>query len=83
MGADSALIWEVWRYPLFEALYGRRTRRFGRGFRIAEEPFTYTSRTSPLPLRGRGHRYAFVRRHVVRLSGTRGKRTWFISEISV
>jgi len=51
VGADSALIWEVWRYPLFEALYGRRTRRFGRGFRIAEEPFPYASRTSPLPLR--------------------------------
>ena len=40
----------VWQYPLFQALYGRRTRRFGLGFEIAEGPFPYRSRHRPLPL---------------------------------
>ena len=33
------MIEDVWRYPLFEALYGRRSRRFGLGFEITEGPF--------------------------------------------
>jgi hypothetical protein len=40
----------VWDYPLFEALFGRRSRRFGRGFAMAEGPFQYTSPHPPLPL---------------------------------
>jgi hypothetical protein len=40
----------VWDYPLFEALYGRRSRRFGLGFEIAEGPFAYKSERSPVPL---------------------------------
>jgi len=28
----------VWDYPLFEALFGRRSRRFGRGFAMTEGP---------------------------------------------
>jgi hypothetical protein len=40
----------VWDYPLFEALYGRRSRRFGLGFEIAEGPFGYKSERSPVPL---------------------------------
>jgi hypothetical protein len=40
----------VWEYPLFEALFGRRSRRFGRGFAMTEGPFQYTSPHSPLPL---------------------------------
>ena len=30
---------KVWEYPLFAALYGRRSRRFGRGFEMAESPY--------------------------------------------
>jgi hypothetical protein len=40
----------VWEYPLFEALFGRRSRRFGRGFAMTEGPFRYASPHPPLPL---------------------------------
>jgi hypothetical protein len=40
----------AWNYPLFEALYGRRSRRFGLGFAMAEGPFAYASAHAPLPL---------------------------------
>jgi len=40
----------VWEYPLFEALFGRRSRRFGRGFAMDEGPFQYVSPHPPLPL---------------------------------
>jgi hypothetical protein len=40
----------VWRHPLFDALYGRRSRRFARGFAITEGPLAYTSAATPLPL---------------------------------
>jgi hypothetical protein len=46
----SDLIHNIWEYPLFEALYGRRSRRFGLGFEIAEGPFQYKSQRDPLPL---------------------------------
>jgi hypothetical protein len=41
---------QVWTYPLFEALYGRRSRRFGLGFEMPEGPFRYTSAHAPVPL---------------------------------
>jgi hypothetical protein len=44
------LLDKVWEYPLFDALYGRRTRRFGLGFEIAEGPFRYQSRQASVPL---------------------------------
>jgi hypothetical protein len=44
------LLREVWEYPLFDALYGRRSRRFGLGFAMVEGPSKYTSRHAPLPL---------------------------------
>jgi hypothetical protein len=44
------LFCEVWEYPLFDAIYGRRSRRFGLGFTMAEGPFKYISRHAPLPL---------------------------------
>jgi hypothetical protein len=47
---QSELIHQVWEYPLFEALYGRRSRRFGRGFEMAEGPFQYRSQQTPVPL---------------------------------
>lgn len=43
-------IQQLWQYPLFEALYGRRSRRFGLGFEITEGPFPYKSTQEPLPL---------------------------------
>jgi hypothetical protein len=48
--AEAELLHEVWEYALFEALYGRRSRRFGMGFEIAEGPLQYKSRRAPLPL---------------------------------
>src|SRR5262249_6989659 len=33
-----------------EALFGRRSRRFGRGFAMSEGPFAYASPHPPLPL---------------------------------
>ena len=48
--AETELLQRVWDYPLFAALYGRRSRRFGLGFEIAEGPFRYRSRHAPLPL---------------------------------
>jgi len=47
---SSDLIHKVWQYPLFEALYGRRSRRFGLGFEITEGPFQHKSQGSPVPL---------------------------------
>jgi hypothetical protein len=37
MPADAPpdLLRAVWEYPLFDALFGRRTRRFGLGFEMA------------------------------------------------
>jgi hypothetical protein len=40
----------VWEYPLFEAIYGRRSRRFGLGFEIPQGPFRYKSTHAPVPL---------------------------------
>ena len=44
------LLRRIWEYPLFDALYGRRSRRFGMGFEMAEGPTPYRSRQAPLPL---------------------------------
>src|SRR5438105_14987877 len=44
------LLDQVWSYSLFEALYGRRSRRFGLGFEMPEGPFRYTSAHAPVPL---------------------------------
>jgi hypothetical protein len=48
--APDDLLHRVWDFPLFDALYGRRSRRFGRGFAMAEGPFAYASSQAPLPL---------------------------------
>jgi hypothetical protein len=50
MTSTDDLLQGVWDYPLFEAIYGRRSRRFGRGFEITEGPFRYTSQHPPVPL---------------------------------
>src|SRR6516162_338262 len=46
----SELLDLAWSYPLFEALYGRRSRRFGLGFEMPEGPFSYKSTHPPGPL---------------------------------
>ena len=46
----QALLDRIWSYPLFEAIYGRRSRRFGLGFEMPEGPFRYKSAHSPVPL---------------------------------
>src|SRR5581483_10719419 len=47
---DQALLDKIWNYPLFEALYRRRSRRFGLGFEMPEGPFRYKSAHAPVPL---------------------------------
>ena len=46
----SDLLHQVWEYPLFDALFGRRSRRFGLGFEMTEGPFKYKSQRVSLPL---------------------------------
>src|SRR5258706_11225459 len=46
----SELLDLAWSYPLFEALYGRRSRRFGLGFEMPEGPFRHKSAHAPGPL---------------------------------
>jgi hypothetical protein len=41
---------QAWSYPLFEAIYGRRSRRFGLGFEMPGGPFRYKSAHAPVPL---------------------------------
>jgi hypothetical protein len=48
--SPRSLLHKVWEYPLFEALYGRRSRRFGLGFEMAEGPFKYKSQRAPVAL---------------------------------
>lgn len=41
---------DLLRFPLFEALFGRRARRFGLGMEIPSGPLAYKSRHAPQPL---------------------------------
>src|SRR5215216_4334726 len=41
---------DVLQFPLVEALYGRRARRFSFGASIPDGPLAFTSRHDPLPL---------------------------------
>ena len=41
---------QAWSYPLFEAIYGRRSRRFGLGFEMPTGPFRHKSAHAPVPL---------------------------------
>lgn len=51
MSHDRARALErVAAFPLLEALFGRRSRRFGRGLSIPSGPLAYTSRHAPQPL---------------------------------
>jgi hypothetical protein len=40
----------AWNFPLFEAIVGRRSRRFGLGMELSHGPFSYKSDKDPLPL---------------------------------
>jgi hypothetical protein len=40
----------AWNFPLFEAIMGRRSRRFGFGMELQHGPFTYKSSKDPMPL---------------------------------
>ena len=40
----------AWTFPLFEAMMGRRSRRFGFGMELEHGPFTYKSDKEPFPL---------------------------------
>ena len=40
----------AWNFPLFEAMMGRRSRRFGFGMELEYGPFTYKSEKEPVPL---------------------------------
>src|SRR6516225_2167963 len=50
MMTPSNLLDLAWSYPLFDALYGRRSRRFGLGFEMPEGPFRYKSAHTSVPL---------------------------------
>lgn len=45
-----AAIAELARFPLLDALFGRRSRRFGLGMSIPDGPLAYSSRHAPRPL---------------------------------
>jgi hypothetical protein len=47
---ERDLLNAAWDYSLFEALYGRRSRRFGLGFEMTEGPFRYKSAHAPVAL---------------------------------
>jgi hypothetical protein len=48
--SEAAALEEVLRFPLAEALFGRRSRRFFRGAAIPEGALAYESKHEPLPL---------------------------------
>jgi hypothetical protein len=50
MADPSDLVKEVFRFPLMEALFGRRARRFGLGMTIPSGPLAFESDAEPYPL---------------------------------
>ncbi|MEW6300773.1 MAG: hypothetical protein AB1671_24060 [Thermodesulfobacteriota bacterium] len=46
----ETLLNEVWDFSLFDALFGRRARRFAYGMEIPHGPLAFKSRHAPLPL---------------------------------
>jgi hypothetical protein len=44
------LLEEAWNVPLFEAIFTRRSRRFGLAMEIKQGPNAYKSQADPLPL---------------------------------
>src|SRR4249920_2392717 len=50
VNTDIGALRELEEFPLVEALFGRRSRRFARGGEIPDGPLAYRSRHDPLPL---------------------------------
>lgn len=48
--ADLDPVEHAWNHPLFEALMGRRSRRFGLGMELNKGPFPFKSDKKPVPL---------------------------------
>jgi len=48
--AETESLRELAAFPLVEALFGRRSRRFALGDEIPDGPLAYRSRHQPLPL---------------------------------
>src|SRR5262249_18570862 len=49
-GTDIRVLRELEDFPLVEALFGRRSRRFARGGEIPDGPLAYRSAHEPVPL---------------------------------
>jgi hypothetical protein len=49
-GRVDAAIRELLEFPLLEALFGRRARRFGLGMEVPSGPLAFKSRYAPMPL---------------------------------
>jgi len=49
---DAETLQDLAAFPLLEALYGRRSRRFALGDEIPDGPLAYRSREEPVPLTG-------------------------------
>lgn len=47
---QSEALADAWNFPLFEALFGRRARRFAMGAEIPDGPLQYRSEEAPLAL---------------------------------
>jgi len=50
VNTDIGALRELEDFPLVEALFGRRSRRFARGGEIPDGPLAYRSRHEPVPL---------------------------------
>ena len=50
VSADVGALPELEEFPLVEALFGRRSRRFALGGEIPDGPLAYRSRQKPVPL---------------------------------
>jgi len=53
--AELEALRELAAFPLVEALYGRRSRRFAVGAEIPDGPLAFRSRHEPLPRPGSSH----------------------------
>ncbi len=49
-GTEAGALRELEEFPLVEALFGRRSRRFSRGGEIPDGPLAYRSGQEPVPL---------------------------------
>src|SRR6266516_2798482 len=50
VSAEIGALWELGEFPLVEALFGRRSRRFALGGEIPDGPLAYRSGMQPVPL---------------------------------